>query len=264
MLVFLKLGGSLITNKEVAFSACVDVIERLAEEIKQALDMKPDLHIILGHGSGSFGHTAADRYKTHLGVTSASEWEGFIEVARQADRLHRIVMDILWDKGLNAISFPPSATAHSHAHQEMDMEVRPIAFALEHNLLPVVFGDVAFDTQIGGTILSTEDVLKKLCQHFPIQRILEAGKEVGVWKSKDDPEDIFTKLTPQTYQKHIANIGASGATDVTGGMRAKVETLFEIMQNKPDMEALIFSGLEKENVQQALLGKEIGTVLNIR
>ena len=35
MLVFLKLGGSLITDKDQAYSARIEVIRRAAEEIKE-------------------------------------------------------------------------------------------------------------------------------------------------------------------------------------------------------------------------------------
>jgi isopentenyl phosphate kinase len=55
-LVFLKLGGSLITDKNQAHTARLDVLERMAFEIAAARAQDQDLKIVLGHGSGSFGH----------------------------------------------------------------------------------------------------------------------------------------------------------------------------------------------------------------
>ena len=261
MLTFIKLGGSLITDKQRSFSARQDVITRLVQEIQSAQDAVPDLRIILGHGSGSFGHTEAQKYNTHLGVHTMEEWHGFVQVRRQADALHRIVMDALWNAGLNALSFPASAMAVASDHTDVRMDLQPLQLALQHGLMPVVFGDVVLDRIMGGTILSTEEILAHLCNQLPIQRILIAGLEKGVWKNPDDPHTIFTSLTPAQYSDHRKNIQGSMATDVTGGMRSKVETLFSILQDHPEMEAVIFSGEEPDALYHALTGKPGGTLL---
>ena len=60
--VFLKLGGSLITDKERYQTPRPAVIERAAAEIAAALAARPDLRLLLGHGSGSFGHFEAAKY----------------------------------------------------------------------------------------------------------------------------------------------------------------------------------------------------------
>ncbi len=79
--IFLKLGGSLITDKTKVEHARQSVIRRLAREIKAAREARPDLHIGLGHGSGSFGHVAAKKHGTRQGVKDRSGWLGYAEVA---------------------------------------------------------------------------------------------------------------------------------------------------------------------------------------
>ena len=263
MLTFVKLGGSLITNKNQASSARYASISRLVQEIKQALQADPDLQLILGHGSGSFGHTAAKEYQTHLGVKSTQEWHGFINVRRQADVLHRIIMDKLWNAGLDAISFPPSALAITNDHTKVNMAIAPMVHSLDHHLIPVVLGDVVFDTKMGGTILSTEEIIAFLCSHLPIQRILIAGIEKGVWKDEKYPQEIFSVLTPQIFAKHFMEISPSSSPDVTGGMRSKVEILFSVLKCHPNIQVSIFSGEVKGNLYNALTGKTTGTVLKI-
>lgn len=261
MLVFVKLGGSLITDKNQACSARGVVISRLAQEVSQALQDDPALQIILGHGSGSFGHPPAKKYQTRSGVHSAEEWRSFIEVRRQADALHRIVMDELWQIGLNAISFPLSAVAITKNHAVVQWDTAPLHNALDHSLLPVVFGDVVFDLEIGGTILSTEEILAFLCLHLPIQRILIVGIEQGIWKQADSPANIYPVFTPALFHAQNAGISGSRSPDVTGGMRSKVEVLFSIINRNPAIQASIFSGKEEGNLYQALRGAEVGTVL---
>ena len=68
-IVFLKLGGSLITDKDKPYTPRLDKLANLSLEIKTVLDSIPELVLILGHGSGSFGHTAAKKHGTRDGVT---------------------------------------------------------------------------------------------------------------------------------------------------------------------------------------------------
>ena len=68
MMQFLKLGGSLITDKDTAHTPRIDVIDRIAGEIKKYLVEHPQDSLLLGHGSGSFGHVPAAKYGTREGV----------------------------------------------------------------------------------------------------------------------------------------------------------------------------------------------------
>ena len=87
-LVFLKLGGSLITDKHTPRSARREVINRIAQEITNALQTNPELQIVLGHGSGSFGHTSGKKHGTIDGVDSLEGWLGFAVVWHDASLLN--------------------------------------------------------------------------------------------------------------------------------------------------------------------------------
>ena len=80
-LVFLKLGGSVITDKNREATAQEDVIRRAGQEISRALKARPELSLVLGHGSGSFGHFVADRYGLRGGIRESSQgednWRGY-------------------------------------------------------------------------------------------------------------------------------------------------------------------------------------------
>ena len=264
MLTFVKLGGSLITNKNQVSAARRAIIAHLAQELNQAVSADPDLQIILGHGSGSFGHPPAKKYRTREGVRSAEEWQGFIEVRQQAGALHRIVMDELWRAGLKAVSFPPSAVAVARHHDEIHWDLNPLKNALQHEMIPVVFGDVVFDEEIGGTILSTEEILAHLFSYLPIERVLAAGIDAGVWKNADQPADIYSVLTPEIFKTDFSTIRNSTATDVTGGMRSKVDILLSILKEYPSTDISIFSGAEPDNLLKALRGENVGTALKNR
>jgi len=128
-LLFLKLGGSLITDKACPHTARLDTLTRLVDELASFKLANPDAQVLLGHGSGSFGHIPAQRHSTREGVRSEDEWTGFVEVWRQANALNRIVVDALGRGGLNAISFSPSGCVLARDGLVASWDLAPIQVA---------------------------------------------------------------------------------------------------------------------------------------
>jgi isopentenyl phosphate kinase len=260
-LYFLKLGGSLITDKNTARTARLDVIARLAEEIAQALANRPDLRLLIGNGAGSFGHVPARRYGTRQGVHTPDEWRGFAEVWRDAAALNRLVTDGLHAAGLPAVAFPPSAAVIASDGQVVSWDLAPIRLALAAGLLPVVQGDVIFDTVRGGTILSTEDLFEHLARHLQPERILLAGLEEGVWADFPACTRLIDEITPLNLPQVAPALGGSSATDVTGGMASKVNQSLALVQEIPGLEIYIFSGKTVGALKKGLAGSSVGTVV---
>ncbi len=263
--VFVKLGGSLITDKTREATPRLDVIRRLAREVRAALDAAPRLRVVLGHGSGSFGHFAARRYGVHTGLAGQDDWRGLAETSAAAARLNRLVVDACLEAGVPAISFQPSASARKRAGAVVEMATGPIEAALAHDLVPLVYGDVAFDDGQGTAIISTEDIFLYLARRIPPARILMAGIVDGVYES--DPirypdSRRIPVLTPATLAQGAGGLGGSHGTDVTGGMLAKVETLARLVESQPHVRVHFFSGEIPGRLRDALLGDEsFGTIL---
>jgi isopentenyl phosphate kinase len=258
-LTFLKLGGSLITDKSTPLTAKRPVITRIAAEIAQFRKDHPNELLLVGHGSGSFGHAVASRYGTQNGVRTPEEWQGFVEVWAAARKLNQIVMEEFNSAGLPALSFPPSAGLVSENKIPIHWEFHPLEMALAQGLIPVVQGDVVFDRAIGGTIFSTEKVFQYLAARLKPGRILLAGVETGVYTNPEEPEKIIDRITPETLSKIQPKLSGSAATDVTGGMLSKVEGMVALLKTLPDLEIRIFSGVVEGNILRALAGESLGT-----
>jgi isopentenyl phosphate kinase len=258
-LQFLKLGGSLITDKDQPSTARLDVLDRLAGEIAAAFRQQPGLRLVLGHGSGSFGHVPARQYGTRQGVSTSAQWHGFVEVWREAVALNRLVVDALQRAELPALPLAPIASVLAKDGQVAGWDLTPIAAALDHGLLPVVYGDVVFDFIRGGTILSTEDLFAYLARALHPQRLLLAGLEPGVWADYPVCMRLVEQITPSSLPQISANLYGSASTDVTGGMASKVKEMLALVGDVPGLVALIFSGETPGLVEQALLGANPGT-----
>src|SRR5260370_22175058 len=135
MLIFVKLGGSLITDKRESQHFHPEVTRRAGQEIAAALAAKPDLKVLIGHGSGSFGHVAAQKHGTMNGVHTAEEWRGFAEVATVAHQLNRLVTETLAEAGLTVISIQPSASARSQDGKLGEMDTAAFIIARDHNII---------------------------------------------------------------------------------------------------------------------------------
>ncbi len=260
-IVLLKLGGSLITDKDKPFTPRLDKLADLALEIKTVLDSNPNLLLILGHGSGSFGHVAAKKHGTRDGVRTREQWMGFAEVRFQAAELNRYVMAALVNAGIPAVSFPPSSSMVSKNRKVIHHNILTIRKALDVHLLPVVHGDVAFDEALGGTILSTEDVFKFLVEQFSPARILLAGIEAGVWEDFPARTKKVERITPDSFEEVSAGVGKAAGADVTGGMESKIRQMLGLVQEVPGLTAQVFSGDEPGNLARALTGDTLGTVI---
>lgn len=259
-LVFLKLGGSLLTEKTAVEALRPDVLAHISAQIRQARQENPSLFLVIGHGSGSFGHVAAAEHHTRQGVRTAAEWAGFARVSDAAARLNRIVVAALLAEQIPAVSLAPSASAVCADGRIEQIATGPLKAALMAGLVPVVYGDVAFDLRRGGTIISTEEVFAALASDLKPSWMLLAGDTDGVY---DQTGARIPLITPRNLAAVAPALSGSRGTDVTGGMAAKVDAMLELVQTIPDLQIRIFSGLMPDHLSSLLAepARDLGTCL---
>jgi isopentenyl phosphate kinase len=258
-LIFLKLGGSLITDKAQAETALPELIFSLLSDIKRFLENNPGQKILLGHGSGSFGHHAAAKYNTRNGVSSLAEWHGFREVWESARKLNQIVLEIGRQVNLELISFPPSASLLARKGQVVFWNTESIEHALERGLIPLVYGDVVFDEVLGGTIFSTEELFAHLSSILKPSRILLAGREEAVFTDYPFNQQPITHISRSAALESYLQLSQN--KDVTGGMRSKVAQMQAICLANPGITVEIFRANHAGELFDALSGSHSGTII---
>lgn len=257
----IKLGGSLITDKTRPETARPEVIARLSGEIARAA---PGLsgRLILGHGSGSFGHVAARRHGIAEGVRSPDQLPGVSLTQERAAALHRLVVAGLIEAGALPFSIAPSSCVVAEAGRPVSFAAEPLRLALELGLLPVIYGDVVTDRAWGASICSTERLFELLARSLPeagiaIRRVLWLGGTDGVW---DEAGRTIPRIPADGPGEAGRAIGPSAGTDVTGGMLHRVETSLALA--RLGIPSLILNGLSPGALERALRGEEVpGTVV---
>jgi len=262
-IILIKLGGSLITDKEKPFTAKIEIIKDLARQIKEALDKDKDIQLIIGNGGGSFPHYPAVKYNMNQGIKTKDQEKGFCLVQDAASQLNRIIVGELLKAGVQAVSMNPSSMIISYNGKIKDFFVDPIIKSLSLNLVPVVYGDIVIDEVFGSKIYSTEQLLGKIAlklikQNFKIEKIIHNGITIGVL---DENNQNIPKINKDTFAKIEKNFTLAKGFDVTGGMLHKVKESLNLAQK--GIKSLIINGTSKRDLlKRAILGETVvGTVI---
>lgn len=268
--VLVKLGGSLITDKHSSTTggegvARIEVVRRLARELVDVLPRAGAPRVVLGHGSGSFGHAEAARYRVHEGIgrgaapaEAAELLRGVSRVQDRAADLHRRVTAALLEAGAAPFSVAPSSALVTAAGRVERLEVEPLLLALGSRLLPVVYGDVVMDRERGCAIASTETVLAAVAEallrrRLPVRAALWAGTTDGVLDRDGRP---IPEVRPEGAGGALAAAGSAAGTDVTGGMRHRLETALALA--RLGLASTIFDATVPGRLAAALRGEPVG------
>lgn len=251
----IKIGGALITFKDKAYTVDEENLDKIAKEI--VILVRQGYQMIIGHGAGSFGHTAAKKYQTHLGILNKQSYRGISEVAYAASSLNQIFVKKLLDLGLNPLSFSPRSFILSKNNQVESVYIDPILEALKNKQIPIVFGDQLLDQDQGCTIYSTEKVLETLAKslmdtNYQVQKIIHCSRVKGVL---DENKNVIKQINSKNFQQIKQNLKKANGADVTGGILHKVEMSLEIL--KLGIESLIIDGVNVGKLSMAVANKPV-------
>ncbi|MFC7202046.1 isopentenyl phosphate kinase [Haloferax namakaokahaiae] len=243
-LVVLKLGGSVVTDKDEAetvdesgLAAAVDAVAALAEAGQ----------VVVVHGGGSFGHHhAADH-----GVSSESgthDVAGIREINDAMKRLNDAVLDALAERGVPALPVHPLSAGAREEDGSLSLPLAATETMLGEGFVPVLHGDVIAHAGKGATIVSGDDLVVSLASGLDADRVGLCSTVPGVL---DTAGDVIPEIT--AFGDAADALGGSDSTDVTGGMAAKVQKLLAL-----GAPAHIFG---PEGLGEFVAGESPGTVI---
>ncbi len=258
---FLKLGGSLITDKDQPETALIEPINDLLTQIAEWRLDNPSDWLLLGHGSGSFGHHTAAIHGTREGVHSPEDAFGFQQVWYSARKLNHIIVERAQSLSLPLITFPPSACITADNREIKGWNLQPLIKSFHMGFIPLVYGDVVSDLTLRGTILSTEDLFIYLAHSLSPGRILLAGRIEGVYADYPSNQRLLSHICARSDTSEF--LQGSASQDVTGGMLTKVQSMQALCREFHLLSVQIFSAVLPGALRMALDGAAIGTTINI-
>jgi len=246
-MIVLKLGGSVITEKDRPETLDGDTLERAADAIATALEAGLE-DLVVVHGGGSFGHHNASEHgvSTTAGTHDA---DAALAIHGAMKTLNQFVLRRLLERDVQAVPVHPFSTGHRDRDGTLELPTGQVETMLGEGFVPVLHGDVIAHAGAGATIISGDELVAELAADLDADRIGLCSTVPGVLDGDDNVIDRIDDFDA------VADVlGASDATDVTGGMAGKVRTLLAL-----EAEASIF-GLEV--LDAFLAGDNPGTTID--
>jgi isopentenyl phosphate kinase len=259
-LILIKLGGSLITDKKSAYTVNRRIIHKIALEIKE-LFSTGKYKIVLGNGAGSFAHQSAKKYRTKDGFGSREGKYGFCMVQNDAAKLNRILLEALLEEKLPVFSLQPSACFIASNQIAKEFIIETLPKLLDHNIIPVVYGDAVIDEQLGSTIISTDYLMELIVKYLISLKIkpnlvINLGNYDGVTKPNGQ---IIKEINRSNYPEVKKYFYTNQEVDVTGGMEYKVDEFLKLADL--GVSSVIANGNIKGILREITNGNHIGTLI---
>jgi isopentenyl phosphate kinase len=251
--LIIKLGGSLITDKNEAFTARKDIIDNVCLEIA-----KVNRKIIIVHGAGSFGHPTAKKYGLHLGFKNKEQLKGFIETKTRLHFLNKMIVDDLVKYNALALSFQPLTFITAVNGRIKQMNIKPLLNALKLNFIPVLHGDIVFDEVLGFSIVSGDQIIAKLAPKVKADKVIFGCDVDGIFTAdpKKDPKAKLIPIIDSTNFKNVLKmIKQLEVADVTGGMKGKFMECLNLARK--GVESVIMNLTKPRNLTAFLNGFSI-------
>jgi isopentenyl phosphate kinase len=219
-MILIKLGGSIITNKQKPLTPNLSAINKIASKLKVIKEP-----IVLVHGGGSFGHYWSVKYDMHTKPAKYNR-KGVAVVKNSMVYLDKIILNSFLKNGLKPYCLPP--TDFMFVNKPITRKIKEISKIAKAGMIPISYGDVMWHGRNKFYILSGDRIMAILA------KILKPRLAIFVLNVDGVYSDMKTKKLLHEIRDKKATISKVGM-DVTGGMSRKVAVAAEISKNGIDV-----------------------------
>ena len=261
-LVILKIGGSVITDKKHNRKIINKKrLERIIKEIAYAKN-KNNFSLIIVHGAGSFGHKIVKSFDLKDGYKDRSQIKAISRLSLDLKKLNIEILKHLKKENIDSITFDQSSAWKMTNKRLHNCDLSIINKYLQLNLTPVLYGDVLIDDKLRFSILSGDQIIYYLAKKLYAKKVLIGTDLDGIFES--DPKiNKNARLIKKVDSNNIKDLslGQSLSTDVTDGMKGKVDELIRLA--KVGIESEIVNISKPNILKKSLSGKRgLGTIIS--
>ena len=257
-IVLLKLGGSLLTDKDKPYSIREDVVK---SAIQQIIDANKKL--ILIHGGGSFGHPLAKEYSISAGINSSIPHQilGLTKTHQSMNNFNSYLIDLFLEKNYPALSIQASSIFIKDSLKISTQSIDIIETALDLNILPILYGDIILDKQGSFSIISGDQIIFELCENlkkYQISKVIFVMETDGIYINDEDSKQKNISLATKLYLRDLENLNLADLgqkIDVTGGIQGKINSIKEIC--KYNIPVQLLNGLKEGYIFKSLKNEMI-------
>ena len=243
-MILIKLGGSIITNKEKPLSARRKTIDNILKQIRKIKEPK-----IIVHGGGSYGHYWSVKYDMHT-KPAKYDLKGVSVVKNSMIALNKIILDMAVKNRLNPYSLPP--TDFMSGNRSIKSKILTINDIAKSGLTPITYGDALWYGQKKSYILSGDVIMTALAKVLKPRLSIFALNVDGVYSNMKSKKLIYD------FKKEKPSI-STNKMDVTGGMTRKITEA--VKMSRSGLKVFFANGNKPQRITDAVSGKKFeGTI----
>ena len=237
-MILIKLGGSIITNKQKPLSPRRKTIDKILKEIGKIKEP-----VIIVHGGGSYGHYWSVKYDMHTKPAKTNP-KGVAIVKNSMVELNKIILDSAVKNRINSYCLPP--TDFMNGNKAIKSKILTINDISKSGLTPITFGDALWFGQKKSYILSGDVIMTT------IAKILKPRLSLFVLDVDGVYSDLKTKRLIHDFKKEKPEI-KNNKMDVTGGMTRKITEANNMA--KAGLKIFFVNGNKPKRITDAVSGK---------
>ena len=237
-MILIKLGGSIITNKQKPLSPRRKTIDNILKEIGKIKEP-----VIIVHGGGSYGHYWSVKYDMHTKPAKTSP-KGVAIVKNSMVTLNKIILDSAVKNRINSYCLPP--TDFMSGNKAIKSKILTINDISKSGLTPITFGDALWFGQKKSYILSGDVIMTT------IAKILKPRLSLFVLDVDGVYSDLKIKRLIHDFKKEKPEI-KNNKMDVTGGMTRKITEANNMA--KAGLKIFFVNGNKPKRITDAISGK---------
>ena len=243
-MILIKLGGSIITNKEKPLSARRKTIDNILNQIKRIREP-----MILVHGGGSYGHYWSVKYDMHT-KPAKYDMRGVSIVKNSMIDLNKIILNSAVKNRINAYCLPP--TDFMNGNKPIKNKILTKNEIAKSGLTPITYGDALWFGKKKSYILSGDVIMSM------IGKILKPRLSIFVLDVDGVYYNTKSKKLIRDFKKEKPII-SKNKIDVTGGMTRKITEATNM--SKSGLKVFFVNGNKPKRILDAVSGKKFeGTI----
>lgn len=263
-MIILKIGGSILTNKDSHESEIdSESLKRIACEIKSSLDIS-DKEMIIVHGAGSFGHPPAKEYKIGEAFDESEYPQkriGFCKTQNAVKKLNMLVCEAFIEEGLPVVAVPASSFMTASNKRITDGNLESFEKYLSKGFIPVIYGDVVLDSELEICVISGDQLIQYLAVNLHPDKVILGTDVDGVYNKNPKTHDDAVFFEKFSSLEDLDTLEGTTNVDVTGGMVGKIKELLYLADL--GIESMIINAEVKDNIFKVLEDEKVkGTVIS--
>ncbi len=238
--IIIKLGGSILTDKNTPNSLRNNVINGLISQIYDNYHNSNQPKLIIIHGAGSFGHPIANSFSIQNGLNQniPNQTLGLTKTHQSVKKLNTKIVDSFLNKDIPVLSLTTSSVFFQEESALKFTGIKQIESLLELGIIPILYGDILLHDSKNFSIISGDRVIFEICKLFTssidtnhkVDKIIFCFDQDGIVISNSEKDSEVIQNIKSKDLDFISLKNFEDSIDVTGNIRGKLEEIKKICE----------------------------------